>query len=91
MNKFKNKKNLMLEYMEEDPKDNKIDNPVVYDKNKMLISNYSDSLSCEIGIDGVTFKKDDIAVGKKGVKKITTGKFMSMIDPKKLTVKLNLI
>ncbi len=81
MNKFK-KKNFTLGFLEEEEKKNEAlakTNPII---NKM---NFADSL-VEIGIDGVIFKKDDIAVDKKGVKKTSTGQFVSMIDPKELEV-----
>ena len=93
MKKFKNKKGLVLEHMDEDNKKN--NNVIILDSNsnetdkeksKIIIANYSDSMSIEIGKEGVVFKKDDLAVEKEGVKKITTGKYISMIDPKKLEV-----
>jgi hypothetical protein len=95
MKKFINKKGLILEYMDEDSKNSKNNNFVIIDNNtnkndqqrsKSIVAKYSDSMSCEIGKEGVIFKKDDIAVEEKGVKKITTGKFMSMIDPKNIEV-----
>lgn len=81
MNKFK-KKNFTLGFLDEEEKNNEAaakKNPNI---NKM---NFADSL-VEIGIDGVIFKKDDFAVDTKGVKKTSTGQFVSMIDPKELEV-----
>lgn len=95
MKKFINKKGLILEYMDDDNKNSKNSNLIIIDNNtnnnvkektKLIIAKYSDSMSCEIGKEGVIFKKDDIAVEEKGVKKITTGKFMSTIDSKNLEV-----
>ena len=81
-NLFLKKKNFTLGFLDEEEKNNEAaakKNPNI---NKM---NFADSL-VEIGIDGVIFKKDDFAVDTKGVKKTSTGQFVSMIDPKELEV-----
>ena len=94
MKKFVNKKGLVLEYTDKNDKIIKDKKSIDCDNNKEIdqdkdknTSNYNDSLSCEIGKEVVIFKKHDIAVGKNGVKNITTGKFMSSIDSMQIDVK----
>ena len=82
MNKFKNKKNFTLGFLDEEEKKNEALANKYPNKN-----NFQDSL-VEIGIDSVIFKKDDMSVDKNCVKKTSTGHFVSMIDPKELEVQL---
>jgi hypothetical protein len=79
------KKNFKLGFLEDEEKAHEANAK----KNPISKMNFADSL-VEIGIDGVIFKKDDIAVNKTGVQKTSTGQFVSMIDPKELDVYLYL-
>jgi len=91
MRKSINKKGLILDFTDKDDKkviDENYSKENIDNKEKSIIPQYSDSLSYEIGKEDVIFKKNDIAVTNKGVKNITTGKFISCIDSRQIEVKL---